>query len=151
MTQYVTIFLLSMTPVGELRVSLPLALSVYKMPLEVAFSLSYIGNIIPPILIVFLLGPLSSFLSKKCKLCDKFFSWIFSYARAKSSLIEKYKMIGLIVFIAIPLPFTGAWTGAIASFLLGIKPIRAVISILCGVFIAGIVVSLGSLGIISLF
>jgi len=60
-------------------------------------------------------------------------------------------MIGLIIFIAIPLPLTGAWTGSIAAFLLGMKPKRSIISVLAGVFIAGIIVTLSTLGVLSLF
>lgn len=151
MNQYLTVFLLSMTPVGELRVSLPVALLVYKMPLEVAFLLSYIGNIIPPLLVVFLLGPVSEFLRRRYKIFDRFFNWLFSYTRGKSEMIERYKMVGLIIFVGIPLPFTGAWTGSIASFLLGISPFKAILSILIGVFIAGVIVTLSCLGIISIF
>jgi len=151
MNQYLTVFLLSMTPVGELRASLPVALLVYKMPLEVAFLLSYIGNIIPPLLVIFLLGPVSEFLRKRYKIFDRFFNWLFSYTRGRSEMIERYKMIGLIIFIGIPLPFTGAWTGSIASFLLGMNRFRSILSILMGVFIAGVIVTLSCLGIISIF
>ncbi len=151
MSPYLIIFFLAMTPVGELRVSLPLAISVYKMPVEVAFLLSYLGNIIPPILIILFLEPISKFLSKRSLFFKRFFDWIFRRTRAKSEIIERYEVLGLIIFVAIPLPLTGAWTGSIASFLLGIRPIRAIISVLLGVFIAGIIVTLSTLGVLSLF
>lgn len=151
MDKYFTVFLLAMTPVGELRLSLPLALLGYKMPLGIAFLLSYIGNIIPPILIILLIGPISEFLRKRYRPFDRFFDWLFKYTRSRSSLVERYKMLGLIIFIGIPIPFTGAWTGAIASFLIGISPVKAIISVLIGVLVAGIIVTLSCLGIISLF
>jgi uncharacterized membrane protein len=151
MNPYLTVFLLAMTPVGELRASLPLALLFYKMPVEVAFLISYIGNIIPPILIIFLLEPIYKFLSERFTFARHFFEWLFRRTRSKSSIIERYEMIGLIIFIAIPLPLTGAWTGSIAAFLLGMKPKRSIISVLAGVFIAGIIVTLSTLGVLSLF
>ena len=151
MNPYLTVFLLAMTPVGELRASLPLALLIYKMPVEVAFLISYIGNIIPPILIIFLLDPISKFLSERFAFARNFFEWLFRRTRSRSSIIERYEVIGLIIFIAIPFPLTGAWTGSIAAFLLGIKPKRSIISVLIGVFIAGIIVTLSTLGVLSLF
>lgn len=151
MNPYLTTFLLAMTPVGELRASLPLAILGYKMPLQMAFILSYLGNIIPPILIILFLEPISQFLSKKSTFFKRFFDWIFKRTRAKSKIIERYEMLGLIIFIAIPFPLTGAWTGSIASFLLGISPFKAIISVLIGVLIAGIIVTLSTLGILSLF
>lgn len=151
MNPYLITFFLAMTPVGELRASLPLAISVYKMPVEVAFLLSYLGNIIPPILIILFLEPVSKFLSERSIFFKRFFDWIFRRTRAKSEIIERYEVLGLIIFVAIPLPLTGAWTGSIASFLLGMRPIRAIISVLLGVFIAGIIVTLSTLGVLSLF
>lgn len=151
MNPYLITFFLAMTPVGELRASLPLAISVYKMPVEVAFLLSYLGNIIPPIFIILFLEPVSKFLSERSIFFKRFFDWIFRRTRAKSEIIERYEVLGLIIFVAIPLPLTGAWTGSIASFLLGMRPIRAIISVLLGVFIAGIIVTLSTLGVLSLF
>lgn len=151
MNPYLTTFLLAMTPVGELRASLPLAILGYKMPLQMAFILSYLGNIIPPILIILFLEPISQFLIKKSIFFKRFFDWIFRRTRVKSKIIERYEMLGLIIFIAIPFPLTGAWTGSIASFLLGISPFKAIISVLIGVLIAGIIVTLSTLGILSLF
>ncbi|MGC8970697.1 MAG: COG2426 family protein [bacterium] len=151
MSPYLTTFFLAMTPVGELRASLPLALLVYKMPIGVAFLVSYIGNIIPPILIILLLGKISELISKKFTFAKHFFDWVFKYTRSKSNLIERYGTLGLIVFIAIPLPLTGAWTGSIASFLLGMNPIKSILSVLVGVFIAGVIVTLSTLGMLSLF
>ncbi|MBC7319384.1 small multi-drug export protein [bacterium] len=151
MNPYLATFLLAMTPVGELRASLPLAILGYKIPVEIAFLISYLGNIIPPILIILFLDPISQFLSKKSIFFKNFFDWIFRRTRTKSKIIERYEMLGLVIFIAIPLPLTGAWTGSIASFLLGMKPVRAILSVLIGVLIAGVIVTLSTLGIVSLF
>jgi len=151
MNPYLTTFFLSMTPVGELRASLPLALLGYNMPVGIAFLISYIGNIIPPILIILLLGKISKLLSERFTFARRFFDWVFRHTRSKSKLIERYGTLGLIIFIAIPLPLTGAWTGSIASFLLGMNPIKSILSVLVGVFIAGVIVTLSTLGLLSLF
>jgi uncharacterized membrane protein len=140
-----------MTPLGELRVSLPVALGIYKMPLQTAFIISFLGNMVPPILILLFLDSLSKFLMERSDFFKRFFDWLFSRTRAKSSPIERYEAIGLAIFVAIPLPITGAWTGAIAAVLLGVKFLRAVISIAIGVLIADIIVTLSILGIVSLF
>jgi uncharacterized membrane protein len=71
--------------------------------------------------------------------------WVFARTRKRSSLIQRYEKIGLALFVAIPLPFTGAWTGAIAAFLLGLPFRYSMLSIVCGVLIAGAIVTALSL------
>ena len=134
-------FFLAMTPIGELRVSLPIALTVYNMNWFLAFLVSVIGNLVPVIFLLLFLGPVSEWLSLKSKICNKFFSWLFERTRRKSSArIKKYGSIALVSFVAIPLPFTGAWTGAIAAFLFSIPFKKAFPLISLGVVIAGIIV-----------
>ncbi|HJX03395.1 MAG TPA: small multi-drug export protein, partial [Dehalococcoidia bacterium] len=84
-------------------------------------------------------------LVSKVKAGERFVQWIFRRTRKRSSIIERYEKIGLALFVAIPLPFTGAWTGAIAAFLLGLKFRYSMISITCGVLIAGAIVTALSL------
>jgi len=92
------------------------------------------------------LDPLSRYLSKFSR-PRKFFEWLFSRTRKRSQIVERYKMLGLAAFVAIPLPVTGAWTGAIAAFLFGIKFKHAIWAILLGVLIAAtIVTSLSVIG-----
>lgn len=136
--------LIAMLPIAELRAALPIALTVYKLPLTVAFFWSVVGNMLPIVILVWFIRPLFLFLSKHSKLADQFFSWWFNrvhYKFEKGAL--KYGInIALVIFVAIPLPLTGAWSGAVASFLFGIPPRRALILILFGVIIAGIIVAL---------
>ncbi len=141
MTGIIETFFLAMTPIGELRASLPVALTVYNMNWLLALIISVIGNLVPVIFLLLFLGPVSQWLSSKFKTCDKFFSWLFERTRRKSSArIEKYGTIALVSFVAIPLPFTGAWTGAIAAFLFNIPFKKAFPLISLGVVIAGIIV-----------
>lgn len=136
-------FFLAMTPIGELRASLPVALTVYNMNWLLAFLVSVIGNLVPVVILLLFLGPVSQWLSLKFKICNKFFSWLFERTRKKSSArIEKYGSIALVSFVAIPLPFTGAWTGAIAAFLFNIPFKKSFPLISLGVVIAGIIVLL---------
>jgi len=136
-------FLLAMTPIGELRVAIPVALAIYKMPWVLAYVISVIGNLIPVVFLLLFLGPVSEWFSKKSKICQKFFNWIFEKTRKKTtSRIEKYGAIALVSFVAIPLPFTGAWTGSIASFLFGIPFKKAFPLTVLGVLLSGVIMLL---------
>jgi uncharacterized membrane protein len=143
MSAEIQTFLLAMTPLGELRISLPLALTVYRLDWKIAFFLSIIGNLIPSALILSFLPFLSQWLSKKSKICQKFFSWLFERIKKEhKTKMEKYGALALVAFVAIPLPLTGAWTGALIAFLFNIPFLMAFPLIALGVIIAGIIVSI---------
>ncbi|MBU1203037.1 small multi-drug export protein [Patescibacteria group bacterium] len=144
-------FLLAMLPITELRASIPIALGNFGLPVYQAFYLSVIGNFIPAVLIVYFLGPISRWL-RKVKIFDKFFVWLF--ARTRKRFDERYSLwgkISLLVFVAIPLPMTGVWTGSLAAWLFNIKKTDALIFIALGALVAGILVTLISLGAFSIF
>ncbi len=108
------------------------------------FLYAVIGNMLPVPFILLLLGPVSS-LCMKVPIGKKFFDWLFSRTRRKTADIEKYEFWGLAIFVAIPLPATGAWTGAMAGWLLGLNFFRSLLSILLGVLVAGIIMTALSL------
>jgi uncharacterized membrane protein len=137
----ITVFLISMLPVSELRGAIPVALHTFKMSIAKSYLVSVIGNLIPPLLILLFLGPFSRFLSK-WRPFEKFFNWLFSHTKSRSVVVEKYKTFGLAIFVAIPLPITGAWTGSIAAFLLNMSIKYAMTGILVGVLTAGVIVTL---------
>lgn len=140
--------ILAMMPVGELRASLPIALTQYNLSLPLAFAISVIGNMIPVVVIVYLLEPISKFLSRHSKFFEWFFEWLFEHTRKRhSKKFETMEEIALVTFVAIPLPMTGAWSGALAAFVFGIKPKMAIPLITLGVIIAGIIVSIITLGV----
>jgi len=142
------VMLVGALPVSELRGAIPLALS-FGMPMSKAFWLSVIGNSIPVIPALFLLEPVSSRL-RRFKIWARFFDWVFERTKKKADTIQKYEALGLAIFVAIPLPMTGAWSGVIAASLFKIKFRYAFIAIIAGVFGAGLIVlSLCGLGIIS--
>lgn len=130
---------LAASPISELRGAIPLA---YKLdfPWYYAYIIAVIGNMLPIPFILLFLDSITRILSK-LTLFDRFFKWLFALTRRRGTLIEKYERIGLILFVAIPLPITGAWTGSIAAVLLGMSFKRALLSIFLGVLIAGVIVT----------
>lgn len=146
--QEYAIVILAALPLAELRGAIPVALSL-GMSLEKAFWLSVLGNAIPVIPILFFLEPVSNRLSK-FKTFKRFFDWLFARTRKNSDTIQKWETLGLAIFVAIPLPMTGAWSGAIAASLLKMKFRYALIGNLLGIMGAGIIVTaLCALGMIS--
>ncbi|MFH0935766.1 MAG: small multi-drug export protein [Candidatus Omnitrophota bacterium] len=125
-------------PVSELRGAIPLALS-FGMPALKAFWLSVAGNLIPIIPILFLLEPVSNRL-RRFKVWSRYFDWLFERTRKRAKQVQRYEFLGLILFVAIPLPMTGAWTGAVAASLFKVKFRYAVAAIVLGVLIAGVIV-----------
>ncbi len=135
------VFLTSMLPIIELRGALPLAINLFNINWPKAFLIAYIGNMVPVPLILWLLAPAVKVLSR-IGFLGKFFDWLFERTRKKSTkVIEKYEEIGLMAFVAIPLPGTGAWTGALIAFLFGLEFKKSLAVIAIGVFIAGVIVA----------
>ncbi len=143
-----TVIIMGALPVAELRGAIPLAL-YYGMPLAKAFWLSVLGNIIFIVPALFLFEPVTRRL-RRFKPCAGFFDWLFERTRKKADAIQKYEALGLAIFVAIPLPMTGAWSGVIAASLFKIRFRYAFIAIVAGVICAGIIVStFCGLGILS--
>ena len=135
-------FLLAMTPIGELRASIPVALEIYRLPVWSAFTFSVLGNMVPVVFLLLLLKPVSEWLSHRWYKFNRFFVWLFERnKRIHSRKFEVWKELALIVLVAIPLPFTGAWTGAICAFIFRIPFKKALPLIFLGVLIAGAVVT----------
>lgn len=150
MSPVVITLLLAMAPISELRGSIPMALAYFEMSWPKAYFLSVAGNIIPIIFILLFLESVQRWL-RRFPLADKFIGWWFGHIKRHSGVVERYEALGLVLFVAIPLPVTGAWTGSVAAFLFGIRFRFAFPAIVLGVLIAGVVVTLASLGIIKIF
>ena len=148
----VAIFLIAMLPVAELRGAIPVALTVYQLPVWLAYSLALIGNIIPGAVLLWLLGPTAGYLSENSQLAKRFFDWLFTRTRHKfAGKYERWGALALVLFVAVPLPVTGVWTGAVAAFLFGIPKRRALALLSLGAAIAGGIVTMATIGIISIF
>lgn len=141
LTEYFQIFLLSILPITEARGAIPYGIFFLKLnPLNV-FLISLFGNILVPMFLLNFLEKIFLFLEKRFPLVKKFLSWISKRTDKKfSPYHQKWKNFGLCLFVAIPLPLTGAWSGSLAAFLFGIKKIQAIIFISLGVLIASILV-----------
>ena len=138
------IIIIAAMPVIELRGAIPVAINILDTPWLPAFFLAIIGNMLPVPFILRLLHWLTNSLSRY-RLCKRFFDWTFTRTRARSGVIEQYKKLGLTLFVAVPIPLTGAWTGAIAAVILGIPFRDAMQHIFFGVVIAGVIVTALSL------
>ena len=138
------VVIISMIPVVELRGSIPVAILLFNIPWLEAAVLSIIGNMIP---VPFLLLLIDWFLGliSKVKPGRKFTEWLFTRTRRKGKSIEKYEEIGLVVFVGIPLPGTGGWTGALAANIFGLRFWRSMLFIFLGVIMAAIIVTALSL------
>jgi uncharacterized membrane protein len=139
-TKELVVITISALPIIELRGALPIAINVFNIPWYQALPLAITGNILPvPVLLLFL-DSIENIL-RKFNIGKRFVNWVFERTRKRGEIIERYERIGLMLFVAIPLPFTGAWTGSIAAFLIGQKFLYSFLSILCGIIIAGVIVT----------
>lgn len=137
------VFFTSMLPIVELRGAIPLGLLLH-LPIEGAFFWAEIGNMIPIFFILKLLGPVSDFLIKHSKFFEKFFHKLFTLTREKHGhKMQKWGAASILILTSIPLPGTGAWTGALLAFLFDIPFWKAVILILIGNLIAGLLICFG--------
>ncbi len=139
--KWLIVVLISMLPIFELRGGIPIAINLFDMNIFLSYGLAVLGNMIPVIPILIFLNKIYKLFSK-WKFTKKLFDSFFKRTKSKSEQIEKYKMLGLIAFVAIPLPITGAWTGSVAAVLFNIELKHSILSILAGVLIAGVIVTL---------
>lgn len=137
------VLLISTLPVAELRVGIPVGVAL-GLSLEESIFWGVIGSMIPSLIILKILGPVSDWLMKHSKLLKKILTRIFEKTRLKHS--KKYQEVGalcLLGFVAIPLPGTGAWTGTLVAFLFGLPYWKSIGLILIGVLIDAVIISLG--------
>ena len=141
-------FLIAMTPIGELRASIPIALQMYHLPVWSAFLFSVLGNVVPAIFLLWGLEPASKYLSHRFYKFNRFFVWLLERNRKNhQKKFEHWKELALVILVAIPLPFTGAWTGSICAFIFRIPFKIALPLIFAGILIAGIIVTSISIGV----
>ncbi len=142
MPRELLVMIIAAVPVVEIRGAIPFARGVLGMEPVPALLWAYGGNLLPVVFLLLCLGPFSEFLSRRFSVCRRFFNWLFTRTSRKSDVIRKYGPLGLVLFVAIPLPVTGGWTGTVAAFLLGISFQRAIAAIALGILVAGILITL---------
>lgn len=133
-------FLFSAAPIFELRGGIPLALFEYDLHWYWAFLICFVGNLLPvPFILLFLDKAVKTL--ARIEFFRRLIDWFFERTWRKGKLVERYGWVGLTLFVSIPLPVTGAWTGSAVAYLLGIESKRAFLAITLGVFIAGAIVT----------
>lgn len=136
-SEQAVVFIISLMPLLELRGGL-LAGSLLKVPVAQAIPLSIIGNILPiPFILLFIRQIFKGM--KKIKIFRGLVERLEAKAMGKSDRIRKYEFWGLMCFVGIPLPGTGAWTGALIASLLGIDIKKSSLAILCGIAMATVI------------
>ena len=143
-------FLISMVPVFELRGAIPVG---YRSGLNiwVAVAVSIIGNLVPVPFIIIFIRRIFSLLRRVNRRFDGLVTRLEKRAENKSDVVKKYSFWGLFILVAIPLPGTGAWTGALVAAMLDMRLKRAMPAIILGVTAAGITVAFITAGVSALF
>ncbi|KGP73914.1 COG2426 family protein [Pontibacillus yanchengensis] len=140
------VMVISAMPILELRGGLPVAYGVYDFTFFKSYMLSVFGNILPIIPLLLLFHPISNWFMR-FPWYEKMYHWIYERTMKKSSNVEKFGAVGLILFTAVPLPTTGAYSACLAAAFFAIRFWYAFLSIAMGVLIAGIVVGALSLSV----
>lgn len=138
------VFIISALPIFEIRGGV-IAGILLGLPLKSVMLFGFLGNIASVTPILLFLEPLTKWLYGN-RLANRLLHWLFARARRKADQINRWGPFGLVLFTAIPLPVSGAWTATFASILLGVRRWRAILSIYAGIIIAGTAVSLLTLG-----
>lgn len=142
--------IVSMLPVVELRGAIPIGAGL-GLPVWQAAVISMIGNILPTPFIIAFVRMVMDWLRERSDTCRRFVQWLERKGTGKKAeRVMNAQFWGLMLFVALPLPGTGAWTGALVAALLNIRMRRALPPIILGVLIAGLLVSLATAGVIRL-
>ena len=142
MEALIKVLLLSMTPVGELRLAIPIGVAVLHLNTAMVFLVAVTGNLVPVLFILFLFKKLSPYFTEKSKTFSKTLNWWEENATKKHSYkIQKYRFVGLMLLVGVPLPFTGAYTGALLAVLMELPLKITIPAIFAGIVISGVIVT----------
>lgn len=137
-----------MLPILEIRGAIPVGVAAGLDPLA-SFAIGFVGNMLPVPFLILLARHIIEWM-KKHHILDRFTSFLEKKGSQKAQTVQKYSFWGLFVLVAIPLPGTGAWTGALVASLLDMRLKRALPAIAMGVLVAGFIVLLATYGIVSI-
>ena len=154
--KYLITFFVSMVPIVELRGAIPIAIDVYHLKLVPSFIVCIIGNMIPVPFIYWFARKVLEW-GKDKRIIGKFCTWCLTKGdragkKLEKSIGKKGTFIALLLFVGIPIPGTGAWTGTLAASFLDLNFKKTVIAVMFGVLLAGIIMAIfsyGLLGVIS--
>ena len=139
----------AMVPVLELRGAIPVGVAA-GLPPAVACAVAIVGNLVPVPFIMLLVRRIFNWL-RFTRFFGPKIEWLERRAHLKGRLVRKYRLPGLIILVGVPLPGTGAWTGALVAALLDIRMRHALPAILLGLIVAGAITTAVTLGVVSLF
>lgn len=141
-------FTTAMIPVVELRGAIPLGVAA-GLPPALACAAAILGNLVPAPLIILLARRAADFL-RGTSFFGPRIDWLERRAHLKGRLVRRYRLAGLVILVGIPLPGTGAWTGALVAAVLNIRMRHALPAILLGLVIAGLITTALTLGVFNL-
>lgn len=145
------VMICSMIPIIELRGAIPLGAAL-GMPWWLNYICAVVGNMIPiPFILLFIRKFIAWMTASRVKFFNKIGGWLTRKAEKNREKIEKYSFWGVCLFVAIPLPVTGAWTGSLVAAMIDMKFWKALLSCLFGVMIAGVIMTLASYGVVAAF
>lgn len=146
---YLVVFLISMIPLIELRGAIPYGLAIGLEPV-LTYALAILGNCLPvPFILFFIKRILAAMQASRIRFFRRVATFVIEKGQRGFRKVQKYAVFGLYLFVAIPLPGTGAWTGALIAALLDMRKRYAFPSIFLGVITAGVVMSLITGGVLA--
>ena len=148
---YWSVFVCSMVPIIELRGAIPMGAALH-LPWWQNYLISVAGNMLPvPVILLFVRKVLDWMAASKVKFFARVAGWVNRKAEKNRAKIEKYSFWGVALFVAIPLPATGAWSGSLVAASIEMKFWKAMLSAFIGVLIAGCIMTLASYGVVAAF
>ena len=145
------VIICSMLPIIELRGGIPLGMAL-GLPWWQSFLFAVIGNMLPVPFILLFINRFIAWMSRsKVGFFNKIGNWLIQKAEKNRGKIEKYSFWGLMLFVAIPAPGTGAWTGSLVAALIRMDFKKAILAVLLGVLTAGVVMTAISYGVVAIF
>ena len=145
------VMICAMIPIIELRGAIPLGAAL-GMPWWQNYLFAVLGNMIPvPFILLFVKKVIAWMTSSRVKFFNKIGGFLTRKAEKNREKIEKYSFWGVCLFVAVPLPVTGAWTGSLVAATIDMKLWKALLSCLFGVMLAGAVMTLASYGVVAAF
>ena len=148
--RFIATFFISMVPVIELRGGLPYGIG-FGLDYPLALLAALLGNMVPVPFILIYISRIFKWMRGKHSKLDALVAKLENKAHLKSETVEKYGPLGLLLFVAIPLPGTGAWTGALVAALMDMKFSKALPCVFLGVCIAAAIITAVTFGVIHIF
>ncbi len=145
------VMICAMIPIIELRGAIPLGAAL-GMPWWLNYLCAVVGNMLPvPFILLFIRKVIAWMTASHVKFFNKIGGWLTRKAEKNRDKIEKYSFWGVCLFVAVPLPVTGAWTGSLVAAMIDMKFWKALLSCLLGVMLAGVIMTLASYGVVAAF